>query len=118
MEYFNLAFWMTAVGQPIKLNTVIARLSPTSSSTRLNDIAEKDDAHATIYQFNFCDYTKTRNELEDHVLESHIDQVGNLVRKVQDHNLESIKLLEDIPECILTPEEVGPSNVHATRGAT
>ena len=41
-------------------------------------------------------------------MEAHNYQVGDLVRKFQDHNLESIKLLEDVPESeyIFTPEEI------------
>ena len=62
-----------------------------------------------IYQCNYCDYgAKSRNELEDHALEKHNDQVGELVTKFQGHNIESVKLLEGVPEdeYILTPEEI------------
>ena len=46
--------------------------------------------------------------MEDHVVEFHSDQVGELIKKFQDHNSDSIKLLENVPESeyIFTPEEI------------
>ena len=64
--------------------------------------------NTAIHQCNYCDHAQTRNKSIDHVIEVHNDQVGDLVRKFQDHNSESIKLLENVPESeyIFTPDEI------------
>ena len=70
---------------------------------------EKTVDEPKIYQCNYCDYgAKSRNELEDHALEKHKDRFGELVAKFQVYNIESVKLLEGVPEdeYILTPEEI------------
>merc|ERR1712192_186624 len=62
-----------------------------------------------IFVCKYCEVkTKSRNEMEDHTVDAHHDRVGKLVQKFQDQNLESSKLLENVPECdlIFTSEEI------------
>ena len=51
--------------------------------------------------------SQTVSELEDHAIEVH-EQYAQIVRKFNEHNYESIKMLENVPvwDWILTPEEV------------
>ena len=69
----------------------------------------KAEAKADVYKCKYCDQVaKSRNDMEDHVMETHLDRVGKLVRKFEAQNSVSQKLLADVPESeyIFTPEEI------------
>ena len=65
----------------VKAEKILEKKEVSEVDQNENDIEKKDETQISIYQCNYCDFAKTRNELEDHVLEVHNDQVGELVRK-------------------------------------
>ena len=72
-------------------------------------INEKAELETRIYQCKHCDYGgKSRNELEDHGLEAHVQECDGLVAKFMELNSESLRLLEGVPveDYIFMPEEI------------
>ena len=58
---------------------------------------------------DFCDFVaKAEDQLENHAMELHKEQLMKIANKFHKHNFEVVKLLENVPKCdlIFTPEEI------------
>ena len=77
-------------------------------ATENNNVNTANDKTCT-HPCEYCVFVaNSRSELEEHAMKDHFEQLGKLAKKFLEYNAESLKLLENVPECefILTPEEI------------